>query len=68
MGALVDNNYLNFRRFLKRRDMVGREKAIKEFKQEQIDAMLNHIVSAGVHQNFVTEADVESILPYATGE
>jgi hypothetical protein len=67
MAEIININYLRFRKYLRRRDEVGHQKAICELKQEQIDGMFNFAVSAGSHQNLIEETDLEEILPYVTG-
>lgn len=66
MAEIIDINYLRFKKYLRRRDEVGHQKAICEFKQEQIDGLFNFAVSAGDHQNLIEESDLEAILPYVT--
>jgi hypothetical protein len=64
MGEILNYNYMNFRRYLKRRDEVGYERAIAEFKREQAEGILDHIVSAGPHQKTVTVTDCLAISKY----
>lgn len=57
MAQILNYNYMNFRRYLKRRDEVGDAQAIAEFKREQAEGILDHMVSAGPHQAMVTSSD-----------
>jgi hypothetical protein len=64
MAEILNYNYMNFRRYLKRRDEVGHAKAIAEFKREQAEGILDCMVSAGSHQASVTSADCLAISRY----
>jgi hypothetical protein len=46
--------------YLKRKEEVGHKEAIIEVKD--INAMFNHMVSCGDHQNLITEDDCLSVL------
>jgi hypothetical protein len=64
MAEILNYNYMNFRRYLKRRDEVGHERAIAEFKKEQAVDILDCMVSAGWHQASVTVTDCLTISRY----
>lgn len=55
-----DPNYVALINYLKRKDEVGHKEAIIEVKD--INAMFNHMVSCGDHQNLITENDCLSVL------
>lgn len=68
MTEKIDNNYMNFLKFLDRRDEVGYSKAIEEFKREQAEGILDFMVSSGNHQERVTENDCIAVSKYIDKE
>jgi len=64
MTENMNYNYMNFMKYLERRDEIGDSEAIAEFKVEQAQKLLDFMVSAGEHQKDVTISDCVVVSQY----
>jgi acyl-CoA thioesterase FadM len=62
MAQIIPSAYVDFRRYLALRDKVGHDAAVKQFKRERLESVLDYMVSCGEHQELVTEADCTVIV------
>jgi hypothetical protein len=61
MAQIIPSAYMNFRRFLNLREKFGANAAVKQLKREQLEDVLNFVVSCGEQQAYVDAADCIAI-------
>jgi len=62
VAQIIPSAYVDFRRYLALRDKAGHDAAVKQFKRERLESVLDYMVSCGEHQELITEADCTVIV------